>query len=110
MAAQEIFNNEVKTKLEIQDEKFNAVLARVDATNQRVDDLIGEFRDFKAEMRQQNEMRANEIEASRRRIEEVNEKIDSKFEKILSQMHGMAVATVVGVGAIVVGIMSFMKP
>ena len=110
MAAQENFNNEVKTKLAIQDEKFNAVLARVDATNQRVDDLIGEFRDFKAEMRQQNEMRANEIEASRKRNDELNAKIDEKFEKILSQMQSLAIAAVVGVGAIVVGVVSIMKP
>ena len=76
----------------------------------KVDDFIQEMKDFKNEMRQQNQMRANEIEASRKRNDELNVKIDEKFEKILSQMQSMAIAVVVGVGAIVVGIMSIMKP
>ena len=84
--------------------------AKIDILAQEMHDFKEEMRDFKEEMRQQNQMRAAEIAESRKRNDELNAKIDEKFEKILSQMQSMAIAVVVGVGAIVVGIMSIMKP
>ena len=122
MTEQETINNEVQIKLASHDEKFNSVMARVDA-------LIGEMRDFKNEMRSQNLLRAKEIaeiskkheddmkEIAKQResdkakhdadMKEINNRIDEKFEKILNQMQNMAIAAVVGVGAVVVGVISF---
>ena len=83
---------------------INAQLnAKIEILAQEMKDFKDEMRDFKNEMRDRDNRRADEINA-------LNVKIDSKFEKILNQMQSMAIATVVGVGAIVVGIMSFMKP
>ena len=76
--------------------------------------------DFKTEMRQQNEMRANEIrdlqkkqdeERAKREADmrEINKKIDDKFDKISSQLQMMSVTTILGVGAIVWAIVSALK-
>ena len=107
----------LETKFEmfmrLQDERFNS--------------FIQEMRDFKIEMRQQNEMRANEIrdlqkkhdeeqakrEAAQAKHEadmrEINKKIDDKFDKISSQLQMMSVTTIFGVGAIVWAIVSALK-
>gem|GEM_PF-3299748 len=45
MTEQGQINNEVQTKLFIHDEKFNSTMARVDATNEKIDNLITEMRD-----------------------------------------------------------------
>ena len=113
MTEQERINSEVQTKLALQDAKFNA--------------FVEEMRDFKTEMRQQNEMRANEIrdlqkkhdeeqakrEAAQAKHEadmrEINKKIDDKFDKISSQLQMMSVTTILGVGAIVWAIVSALK-
>ena len=44
MTEQEIINNRLETRIEIQDEKFNSVMSRIDITNQRIDDFISEMR------------------------------------------------------------------
>ena len=94
----------------IAEERIGNLENKVSIIETKVDDFIQEMKDFKNEMRQQNQMRVNEIEASRKRNDELNAKIDEKFEKILSQMQSLAIAAVVGVGAIVVGVVSIMKP
>ena len=93
--------------------------------------LISELRDFKTEIRQQNQMRANEIRDLQKRQEEdrrkhdadmkaaqakhdadmfaMNKKIDEKFDKLSTQMQTMALTTILGVGAIVWAIFSAMK-
>lgn len=87
------------------------------------------FNNFINEMRQQNQMRANEIrdlqkrqdeerrkhdadmkelqkrqDAAQRKHEddmrEINKKIDNKFDKLSDQIHTMTIAAVVGFGAI----------
>ena len=45
MTDQEVINNQLKTKIEIHDEKFNSLISRIDATNSRIDDFINEMRD-----------------------------------------------------------------
>ena len=83
---------------------INAQLnAKIDIQNTKIDAFIDEMKDFKQEMRDRDNRRADEISA-------LNTKIDEKFEKILNQMQNMAIAAVVGVGAIVVGVVSIMKP
>ena len=78
------------------------------------DNLKAEMQDFKNEMRDRDNRRADEIATVNAKydaeVKAINAKIDEKFEKILSQMQNMAIAAVVGVGAIVVGVVSIMKP
>ena len=122
MTEQERINNEVQIKLASHDEKFNSVMAKVDA-------LIGELRDFKNEMRTQNLLRAKEISELGKKIEsaqekhdadmkaiakqrdedmkEINTRIESKFDKLSGQIQNLVIASVVGVGAVVVGVISF---
>lgn len=95
MTEQERINSEVQMKLAVQDEKFNTVMARIDA-------LVGEMRD-------RDNQRAAEVHELRIKHDELNTKIDEKFEKILSQLQNMAIATVVGVGAIVWAVVSAFK-
>ena len=83
---------------------INAQLnAKIDIQNTKIDAFIEEMKDFKQEMRDRDNRRADEINA-------LNVKIDEKFERILGQIQNMTIAAVVGVGAIVIGIVSFMKP
>ena len=83
---------------------INAQLnAKIDIQNTKIEAFIEEMKDFKQEMRDRDNRRADEINA-------LNVKIDEKFERILGQIQNMTIAAVVGVGAIVIGIVSFMKP
>ena len=77
-----------------------------------------EMRDFKNEMRTQNILRAKEIAELNQKIEhaqeihnadmkEVNDRIESKFDKLSGQIQNIVIAAVVGVGAVVVGVVSF---
>lgn len=102
-------------------EKFER---RIEVQNTKIDMFIEEMRDFKAEMREQNQLRAQEISAINARIDttlaridekfsRIDEKfarIDEKFERILNQIQNMAIVTVVGVGAIVIGVAAYLKP
>ena len=81
------------------------------------DNLKSEMQDFKNEMRQQNEMRAAEIKETRDSIKEIYtttdakvSKIESKIDALSKHIQNMAIAAVVGVGAIVAGVVSIMKP
>ena len=103
------------------------IQSRVSSLETKFEMFMQEMRDFKTEMRQQNEMRANEIrdlqkkhdeeqakrEAAQAKHEsdmrEINKKIDDKFDKISSQSQMMSVTTILGVGAIVWAIVSALK-
>ena len=83
------------------------------------DNLKSEMQDFKNEMRQQNEMRAAEIKETRDSIKEIYQaqatdakvsKIESKIDSLSKHIQNMAVAAVVGVGAVVAAVVSIMKP
>ena len=102
----------------------NVMAAKVDAVSEKIDLVVGE-------MRQQNLLRAKEIAELRSKhdedmkaiakqreadkaaheaeMKEINNRIDEKFEKILSQMQNMAIAVVVGVGAIVWAVVSALR-
>lgn len=75
MTEQEFINNEVQVKLARQDEKFNAIMARIDATNEKVDNLISEMRD-------RDNRRADEITEIRNDIKEIYKTTDAKVETI----------------------------
>lgn len=93
------------------------VESRVSNLETKFEMFIDEVRDFKTEVREQNKMRADEIREMQRKhdadirdlnkkISETNEKIDSKFDKLSSQIQNIAVAAVIGVGAIVCAVVS----
>ena len=69
---------------------------RITTLEANVNNLVNELRDFKTEMRQQNEMRAEEIRELRQRQDVMQEKIDSKFDNIISQIHNLTIAAVGG--------------
>ena len=94
--------------------KYSDLHTVVNVLANKVDNLANEMQDFKNEMRDRDNRRADEIATVNAKydaeIKAINSRIDEKFEKILSQMQNMAIAAVVGVGAIVVGVVSIMKP
>ena len=88
---------------------------RVDKLETKFDMFMQEMRDFKTEMRQQNEMRANEIREIRQRqdamqakhdaeMHEMNKKIDENAKEFTKQLHTNFVQTMIGVGAIMAAI------
>ena len=106
------------------EKQVSNISTKVDAFVQEVRDfkteMRNEMRDFKQEMRQQNEMRQAEIIELRKKqdaaqakhdaeMKELNERIDSKFDKLSSQIQNMAIAAVVGVGAIVWAVVSALR-
>ena len=83
---QEELNNEVQIRLAVQDEKFNSMLARIDATNQRVDNFISEMRDRDNQRHAENEELRQMIEAKnaemRQSIKEIYTTTDEKVARI----------------------------
>ena len=88
---------------------------RVDRLETRFDMFMQEMRDFKTEMRQQNEMRANEIRELRQRqdamqakhdaeMREMNKIIDANAKEFTKQLHTNFIQTMLGVGAIMAAI------
>ena len=77
------------------DRKVDLIAAKVDAT------LEG-LNDFKAEMRQQNEMRANEITETRAEMRSLGEKIDGMSKHV----QNLVTAATVGIGAAVIGVLA----
>ena len=93
---------------------------KVSVIETKVDAFIQEMRDFKTEMRDRDNQRAAEIRELRKKqeadnakheaaMEAMNKKIDEKFDKLSSQIQNMAIAAVVGVGAIVWAVVSALK-
>ena len=98
--SQEELNNEVQIRLAVHDEKFNSLMTKIDATNQRVDDFI-------SEMRQQNEMLAQENAEIRQSIKEIYQTTDSKISDIRNSIQAMQnqnVVLIIGVIAIAVAV------
>ena len=81
--------------------------AKISVLTQEMRDFKDEMRDFKNEMRDRDNQRAAEIMELRQKhdtdIKELNARIESKFDKLSSQIQNMAIAAVVGIGAIVIG-------
>ena len=117
-------NNDIETRV-TEVEKKQAV------TDAKFDAFIQEMRDFKIEMRQQNEMRAKEIDDLRKetndkfsqmdakfekmdaKFEKMNEKIDAKFNQLESKMesinqyaHQMFIAAAIGIGAMILTVVA----
>lgn len=98
-------------KIESLEGKYSDLHTVVNVLAANVNNLTDELRDFKNEMRTQNLLRAKETsELSKKHendMKEVNNRIESKFDKLSSQVQNIVIAAVVGVGAVVVGVVSF---
>ena len=88
-------------------EKRQAVL------DAKFDAFIDEMRDFKQEMRQQNEMRAREIMELRRETDKKFDKIEQKFDRLEAKVdsvnmyaHQMFIAAAIGIGAMILTVVA----
>ena len=82
-----------------EDEKrINNIENRVSNLETKFEMFIQEMRDFKAEMRQQNQMRTEEI----REIRHDLKNMDAKIDGIGKHVQNLTVAAIVGIGAAVV--------
>lgn len=95
--SQEEFNNEVKLRLAVQDEKFNSTMARLDSFAQEMKDFKDEMKDFKDEMRDRDNRRAAENAEIRQSIKEIYQTTDNKISEIrnLSYLSLTAIAAMV---------------
>lgn len=109
MTEQERINVEVQTKLALHDEKFDAFLR--------------EMQSFREEMRQQNQMRANEmrdkdnqrhaeIAEFRNEIKEISKATDAKIDEIRQSVQSIqdsgrnqTIVTFLGIAAMVVAVL-----
>ena len=109
------------------------IQSRVSSLETKFEMFMQEMRDFKTEMRQQNEMRANEIRDLQRKHDEeqakreaaqakhdadmlemnqrfyskfdaMDAKVDANFKEFAKQLHSNFVQTMIGVGAIMAAI------
>ena len=96
------------------DERIGNLENKVSIIETKVDDFIQEMKDFKQEMRDRDNRRADEIATTNAKydaeVKAINAKIDDKFERLLNQLQNIAIAAVVGVGAVVAAVVSIMKP
>ena len=80
---------------------------RLTSLESKFEMFVDEMRDFKIEMRDRDNQRANEIQELRQKhdadIKEINARIESKFDKLSSQIQNLTIAAVVEIGAIVIG-------
>ena len=79
---QETINDEVRLRLSVHDEKFNSLMTKVDATNEKVDNLI-------AEMRDRDNQRHAEI---------------AEMRQAFQSLHNQNIAVIIGVIAISVAV------
>ena len=85
------------------------VESRVSNLETKFEMFMQEMREFKQEMRNKDNQRHAEIMEMRQKYDAMNVKIDEKFDKLSSQIQNMAIAAVIGVGAIVWAVISVVK-
>ena len=82
--------------------QIDAQNARIDNTLTKVDMMIKEIHDIRADMREMNQR-------FYKKFDDMDKKIDDKFDKLSSQIQMMSLSTVLGIGAIVWAIVSALK-
>ncbi|MBQ3443049.1 MAG: hypothetical protein IJG33_07385 [Selenomonadaceae bacterium] len=75
---------------------------RITNLESNVNNLIAELRDFKNEMRQQNQMRAEEIRELRQDMKDMQTRLDAKIDNIGNHVRNLSVATIIGVATIAI--------
>ena len=94
MTEQEVINHQLQTKIEIQDEKFNSLIARIDALNSRTDATNQRIDDFVNEMRDRDNQRHSEMM-----------EIRQSLQSIQSSGRNQTIATFLGIAAMVVAVL-----
>ena len=93
-------------KIENLEGKYSDLHTVVNVLAANVNNLTNELRDFKNEMRTQNLLRAKEISELGKKheddLKEVNDRIESKFDKLSEHLQNISIAAFVGVGAMVI--------
>ena len=95
MTEQERINQTLQRQIDAQN-------ARIDNTLTKVDMMIKEIHDIRADMREMNQR-------FYKKFDDMDKKIDDKFDKLSSQIQMMSLSTVLGIGAIVWAIVSALK-
>ena len=90
MTEQEKINAEIQMKLAMQDAKFAI--------------FVQEMRDFKTEMRQQNQMRAEEIREIRQDMKAMQANLDAKIDSMGKHVRNLSVAAMAAVGGMFVAV------
>ena len=112
-------------------EENTNIEARISSLETKFEMFMREMSDFKQEMRDRDNQRAEDIREMRKKhdsdmkemnqrfyakfdamdakFDAMNKKIDDKFDKFSSQLQMMSITTILGVGAIVWAIVSALK-
>ena len=80
------------------------VESRVDNLETTFKMFIQEMRDFKTEMRQQNQMRAEEIREIRQDMKAMQANLDAKIDGIGKHVQNLSVAAIAAVGGMFVAV------
>ena len=98
---------DLEIKVDRLDGRVSSLEQRVTETTTNVNNLIAELRDFKNEMRQQNQMRTEEIREIRQDMKTMQANMDAKIDNIGNHVRNLSVATMAAVGGmfIAVGVM-----
>ena len=89
---------DLETKVDKLDERVTNLEQRVTETTANVNSLIRELKDFKTEMRQQNQMRAEEIREIRTSVSNIQNRIDDMGRHV----RNLAITSMAAIGAMVV--------
>lgn len=95
MTDQERINENLQRQIDAQNARIDNVLTKVDG-------LIDSFQDFKEEMRQQNQMRAAEVQEIRTSIGNMQNRIDEMGRHV----RNMAITSMAAVGGMVVAVVA----
>ena len=79
---------------------------RVTTLESNVNSLIAELRDFKTEMRQQNQMRSEEIREIRQDMKNMQANLSAKIDDMGRHVRNISVAAMVGVGTAVIAVVA----
>ena len=95
------------------EERVTEVEKRQAVADAKFDAFMQEMRDFKNEMRQQNEMRAKDIADLRQETDRKLEKIDERFDKMDAKIdsinhyaHQMFIAAAIGIAAMILTVVA----
>ena len=84
------------------EERIITVERRVDNLETKFELFMQEMRDFKTEMRQQNQMRAEEIREIRQDMKTMQANLDAKIDNMGKHVRNLSVATIIGVATIAI--------
>ena len=88
-----------------EDEKrINNIENRVSNLETKFEMFMQSHEDFKAEIRQQNQMRAEEIREIRQDMKNMQAGLDAKIDSMSKHVQNLSVAAMVGVGTSVIAV------